>query len=190
MRSVHSALATKEFKCIRGENRILNPGANLGEWLASSGGLQKMPGRRKFCFFTISYEGPWGSVVIFFFRDHCWSSFWLSWGTLGTHFGSLGTLFGLILPLLGRLGTSWDAFFAQVGARWPKRTKKTSIFEIAFRSWHQVKKPKSRKIDFKNDVFSRYIFDIEFYQFFIDLGLRKSTFLRWILELKAKTSIL
>ena len=38
-------------------------------------------------------------------------SFWLFWDAFWPYFDSLGTLFGLILALLGRLGTSWDAFF-------------------------------------------------------------------------------
>ena len=65
-------------------------------------------------------------------------SFWLSWGAFWLHLASLGTLFGPILALLGRLGTSWDAFFAQVGPSWPKITKKNSIFEFDLRKLAQV----------------------------------------------------
>merc|ERR1712078_669175 len=89
------------------------------------------------------------------------NSFCLSWDTFGLHFRPLES--------------SWDAILAQLGPSWPKMPKKTSIFGFDFRSWHQVGSPKSRKIDVKNDVFFRCISDIDFYGFFIDFGLRKST---------------
>ena len=117
-------------------------------------------------------------------------SLWLSWGAFWPHFGSLGTLVGPILALLGRLGTSWDAFFAQVGPSWPKIPKKTSSFGFNFRRLAQVGSQKSRKIDVKNAAFFKRVFDIDFYRFFIDLGLQISTFFGSIFELKAKTSIL
>ena len=104
-------------------------------------------------------------------------SLWLSWGAFWPHFGSLGTLVGPILALLGRLGTSWDAFFAQVGPSWPKIPKKTSIFGFAFRKLAQVGSQKSRKIDAANDIFLRCIFNIDFHGFLIDFGLENWTFL-------------
>ena len=65
-------------------------------------------------------------------------SLWLSWGAFWPHFGSLGTLVGPILALLGRLGTSWDAFFAQVGPSWPKIAKKIDFLKVRPRFGHQV----------------------------------------------------
>ena len=66
-------------------------------------------------------------------------SFWLSCGAFWPHFDSLGTLFGLILALLGRLATSWDAFFAQVGPSWPKLAqdseKKKRFLNLTCGSW-------------------------------------------------------
>ena len=103
-------------------------------------------------------------------------SFWLSWGAFWPHFGSLGTLVGPILALLGRLGTSWDAFFAQVGPSWPKIPKKTSIFGFDFRKLAQVGSQKSRKIHAANDIFLRCIFNIDFHGFLIDFGLENWTF--------------
>ena len=104
------------------------------------------------------------------------ASFWLSWDACWTHFGSLGT--------------SWDAFFAQVGPSWPKIPKKTWIFEFNLRKLAQVGTQKWRKIDAENDVFLRCIFDIDFYRFLVDFGLGKSTFWGSIFELKAKLTIL
>ena len=104
-------------------------------------------------------------------------SLWLSWGAFWPHFGSLGTLVGPILALLGRLGTSWDAFFAQVGPSSPKITKKTLIFQFALRKLAQVGTQKLRKIDAASDIFLRCIFDIDFHRFLIDFGLENSTFL-------------
>ena len=90
-------------------------------------------------------------------------SFWLSWGAFWPHFDSLGTLFGLVLALLGRLGTSWDAFFAEVGESWSKITKKTRFFEFNLRKLDQVGTQKLRKIDAENNVFLRCVFDINFH---------------------------
>ena len=104
-------------------------------------------------------------------------SFWLSWGAFWPHFGSLGTLVGPILALLGRLGTSWDAFFAQVGPSSPKITKKTLIFQFNLRKLAQVGTQKLRKIDAASDIFLRCIFDIDFHRFLIDFGLENSMFL-------------
>ena len=117
-------------------------------------------------------------------------SFWLSWGAFWPHFGSLGTLVGPILALLGRLGTSWDAFFAQVGPSWPKIAKKTPIFGFAFRIWDPSWDPKTKKIDVGKNVFLRCAFDIDFYRFFFDVGLRKSMFFGSIFDLKTKMLIL
>ena len=103
-------------------------------------------------------------------------SLWLSWGAFWPHFSALGTLVGPILALLGRLGTSWDAFFAQVGPSWPKIKKKSSIFAVAPRKLDQVGTQNLKKIDAENDVFLRCIFDMDSHRFLIDLGLPKSTF--------------
>ena len=105
-------------------------------------------------------------------------SLWLSWGAFWPHFGSLGTLVGPILALLGRLGTSWDAFFAQVGPSWPQIAKKNLIFGVNnFRKLAQVGSQKSRKIHAANDIFLRCIFNIDFHRFLIDFGLENLTFL-------------
>ena len=140
-----------------------------------------MPGLRRSCGFKKSYEGPWGGLVIIFgvmlpLLRRFWDSFWLSWGALGTHFGSLGA--------------PWDAILPQVGPSWPNIAKKTVIFEFDARKLAQVGRPKSRKIDVKNDVFFECVFNIVFYGFLMDLGLRKLRFFGSIFELKAKTPIL
>ena len=77
------------------------------------------------------------------------ASLWLSWGAFGPHFASLET--------------PWDAILAQLGPCWPNMAKKTRFFEFELRKLAQVGKPKSRKIDVKNDVFLRCVFDIDFY---------------------------
>ena len=102
-------------------------------------------------------------------------SLWLSWGAFWPHFGSLGTLVGPILALLGRLGTSWDAFFAQVGPSSPKITKKTLIFQFDLRKLAQVGTQKLRKNRCPSDIFLRCIFDIDVHRFLIDFGLENST---------------
>ena len=117
-------------------------------------------------------------------------SFWLSWLAFWSHFAFLGTLFGFILALLGRHGTSWDAFFAQVGPSSPKITKKTLIFQFDLRKLAQVGTQKLRKIDAASDIFLKCIFDIDFHRFLIDFGLENSTFGGSILQVKAKTTIL
>ena len=104
-------------------------------------------------------------------------SFKLFWGAFWLHFNSLGTLFNLILALLGRLGTSWDAFLAQVGPSWPKITKKNLIFGFNLRKLAQVGTQKLRKIDAASDIFLRCIFNINFHRFLIDFGLENSIFL-------------
>ena len=90
------------------------------------------------------------------------ASFWLSWDACWAHFGSLGT--------------SWDAFFAQVGPSSPEITKKTLIFQFDFRKLAQVGTQKLRNIDAASDIFLRCIFDIDFHRFLIDFGLENSTF--------------
>ena len=119
-----------------------------------------------------------------------WGSFQLSWGALWPHVASLGTPFGFIFALLGRLGASFWPKLGQVVPRWPKMVKKNSIFAITFRKLDQVGARKSRKIDVKSDVFFKCVSDIDFYQFLIDFGLRKSTFFWSVFQLKAKTWIL
>ena len=90
------------------------------------------------------------------------ASFWFSWETFWPHFGSLGL--------------SWAAFLAQDGTRWPKMAKKTSIFGFALRTWKTFWDRKSKKIHVKNNVFFRCVFDVDFYRFLIDFGLRNSRF--------------
>ena len=81
----------------------------------------------------------------------------------------LGALGGVILPLLGRLvtsffrswdgfwphfgalGASWGTLLAQVGPSWPKMAKKTRFFELHFRIWDPSWDPKSKKIDVENE---------------------------------------
>ena len=133
-----------------------------------------MSGSRRSCGTCEGFVVPFGPILVLLGR--LLALFWLSWDTFGPHFGSLGA--------------SWDALLAQVGPRWPKMAKKTSIFLIIFRKLAQVGRPKSRKIDVKNDVFFRCFFNIDFHRFLMDFGLPKSMFLGSIFELKTKTSIL
>ena len=95
-------------------------------------------------------------------------SFCLSWDTFGPHFGRLRALVGLVL---GRLGLSWGLWESLFGLSWPKLaqdSEKTRFFEFNVRKLAQVGSQKSRKIDVKNDVFFRCVFDIDFYRFLID----------------------
>ena len=102
--------------------------------------------------------------------------FWLSWGALWSNFGCLGKLFGLMLALLGYLGAPFWLKLAQVGRSWSKIPKKTSIFGFKLRrgtpSWDR----KTRKIEVENDVFFTCVFDVDFYRFFTDVGLRNARF--------------
>ena len=118
-------------------------------------------------------------------------------GHFGGHFSSLGAPYGLMLPLLGHLLASflrsWGVLGRLFGPSWAKLSQdgeKNSIFAIAFRKLDQVGARKSRKIDVKSDVFFKCVSDIDFYQFLIDFGLRKSTFFWSVFQLKAKTWIL
>ena len=98
------------------------------------------------------------------------------------HLGCLGILLDLILGLLGPLGAPF----------WPKvaqDSENSRFFEFSFQIWDPSWVPKSRKIDVKNDVFFRCVFDIEFCQFFNDFGPQFWTCLGSIFGLKTKTSI-
>ena len=107
---------------------------------------------------------------------HFSGSFWLSWGAFSSHFGCLGKLFGVMLALLGYLGAPFLLKLAQVGRSWSKIPKKTSIFGFNLRrgtpSWDR----KTGKIEVENDVFFTCVFDVDFYRFFIDFGLRNARF--------------
>ena len=87
-------------------------------------------------------------------------SFCLLWGAFWPHFGRLGTLFGLNLALLGRLGASRDAFFAQLA----HDSEKTRFFEFDLWKLDQVGAQKSRKIETESNVFLRCVFDIHCHQ--------------------------
>ena len=125
------------------------------------------------------------------------------WGHLEAHLGLLESPFGFVLPLLvrflalfwlswvvlGRLRATFSPKLAQVGPSWPKIPKKTSIFGFNFRKLAQVGTQKSKKIYVKNDVFFGCVFDIDFFRFLMDFGLRKPLSFSSNFELKTKTSI-
>ena len=119
---------------------------------------------------------------------------WRFCGAFLRHFGCLGAPFGVILAVLERFWASfwvsWALLARPFGPSWPKIAKKGRFFDFDFRMWDPSWEPKLRKIDIKNDVFFRWVFDIVFYRFFIDFGFQISTFFGSILDVKAKTPIL
>ena len=104
--------------------------------------------------------GTWiGNVKVLW---RIFASFWMSWDAVWLHFGCLGTLLGLILGLSGPLeAPSW--------AKMAQDSEKCRFFVFNARIWDPSWDPKSRKIDIKNHVFFRCVFDIDCYGIFIDL---------------------